>query len=171
MPQILGNSGTMGRTFNSIFYRCAENISIEFNATFNGQWANDIHLRNLFGPTIGTWQITDWTKADNRHNDTLRSMTIAFKQFCECDGLSTILTKVVETHGTIKPQYGTVDNGLGTDHKVAMGLHTWYSGHNDILANNRLILRLGTGQDMRVNSRVTILNNQITMRVAQDNDD
>eukprot|EP00971_Amphidinium_carterae_P041451 813935-Amphidinium_carterae.3 len=55
MPQILRNSGTMGQTFSSIYYRCAGDISIEFNPTFNGQRANDAHLRNLFGPTIGTW--------------------------------------------------------------------------------------------------------------------
>eukprot|EP00971_Amphidinium_carterae_P346239 6487585-Amphidinium_carterae.2 len=51
-----------------------------------------------------------------------RSLTIAFKQFCENTGLSTILIKFVQTDGTIKPQYVTVDNGLETDHKVAMGL-------------------------------------------------
>eukprot|EP00971_Amphidinium_carterae_P229065 4543940-Amphidinium_carterae.1 len=31
----------MGRTFSSIYYRRAEDISIEFNPTFNGQRAND----------------------------------------------------------------------------------------------------------------------------------
>eukprot|EP00971_Amphidinium_carterae_P041450 813935-Amphidinium_carterae.2 len=41
-----------------------------------------------------------------------RSMTIAFKQFCENNGLSTILTKFIEAYGTIKPQYVTVDSGF-----------------------------------------------------------
>eukprot|EP00971_Amphidinium_carterae_P190957 3789771-Amphidinium_carterae.1 len=40
---------------------------------------------------------------------------------------------------------------------------------HDILANNRLTFRMPTGQDMRVNSHVTILNSQITMHVATDN--
>eukprot|EP00971_Amphidinium_carterae_P350664 6491675-Amphidinium_carterae.5 len=51
------------------------------------------------------------------------SITIAFKQFCKNNGLSTIQTKFVETDETIKPQYVTVDNGLETDHKIAMGTH------------------------------------------------
>eukprot|EP00971_Amphidinium_carterae_P099492 1968182-Amphidinium_carterae.3 len=41
-----------------------------------------------------------------------RSLTTAFKQFCENNGLSKILTKFIEPDGTIKPQYVTVDNGL-----------------------------------------------------------
>eukprot|EP00971_Amphidinium_carterae_P159613 3164479-Amphidinium_carterae.1 len=104
-----------------------------------------------------------------------RSLTIAFKQFCENSGLSTILIKFVETDGShrgaIKPQYVTVDRGLETDHKVAMSLHMWHSGDNDILANSRLTFRMPTGQDVRVNSHVTILNSQITKHVATDTDD
>eukprot|EP00971_Amphidinium_carterae_P104728 2074068-Amphidinium_carterae.1 len=98
-----------------------------------------------------------------------RSMTTAFKQFCENNGFSTMLTKFIEADGTIKPQY--LDSGLETDHKVAMGPHTWHSGDNDMLANNRLTLRMGNGQDMRVNNHVTILNSQITMHVTTNNDD
>eukprot|EP00971_Amphidinium_carterae_P346301 6487656-Amphidinium_carterae.1 len=85
------------------------------------------------------------------------SLTIALKQFCESNGLSTIFSKFVKTDGTIKPQYVTVDNGFVT-RKIAMSLHVWHSGDNDILANNRLTFRVPTGQDVRVNSHVTILN-------------
>eukprot|EP00971_Amphidinium_carterae_P159614 3164479-Amphidinium_carterae.2 len=67
----LGNSGTLGGTHSSIYYGRAEDSSIEFNPTFNGQRANDIQLRTMMRPTIGTWQISDWTKPDNRHNDSL----------------------------------------------------------------------------------------------------
>eukprot|EP00971_Amphidinium_carterae_P260208 5162514-Amphidinium_carterae.2 len=61
----------MSGTRSNIYYRRAEDISIEFSPTFNGHRANDIALHSLMAPTIGTWQITDWTKPDNRHNDSL----------------------------------------------------------------------------------------------------
>eukprot|EP00971_Amphidinium_carterae_P247103 4907493-Amphidinium_carterae.1 len=115
MPHILGNNDTLGGTRSNIYHRRAEDISIKFNPTFNGQRANEF-------------------------------------------------TKFFGTDGTIKPQYVTVDNGLETDHKAAMSLHLWqWQQSFDILHADR------TGHE--VNSHVTILNPQITMHVATDNDD
>eukprot|EP00971_Amphidinium_carterae_P288144 5720494-Amphidinium_carterae.1 len=61
MSTILGSSETLGHTPSNIYYTCtdAEDISIEFNPTFNGQTPNDIGLRMLMGPTI-------WDMADHR---------------------------------------------------------------------------------------------------------
>eukprot|EP00971_Amphidinium_carterae_P191504 3800106-Amphidinium_carterae.1 len=124
---------------------------------------------------MGTWMATPIHLHMNMYSAismlNTRSMTIAFKQFSENNGLSTILTKLIGADGTIKPHYVTVDSGLETDHNVAMGPHTWHNGDNDILANNRLTLRMHNGQDMRVNSHVTTLCSQITMHVATNNDD
>eukprot|EP00971_Amphidinium_carterae_P285427 5666760-Amphidinium_carterae.1 len=34
-------------------------------STYNGTTLSDIHIKTLLGPTIGTWELTKWSMADN----------------------------------------------------------------------------------------------------------
>eukprot|EP00971_Amphidinium_carterae_P294923 5856254-Amphidinium_carterae.1 len=49
--------------------------------------------------------------------------TVAFKQWCDNSGLTTILSKFLEPDGKPKPQYITTDIGFEVDHTAAMSLH------------------------------------------------
>eukprot|EP00971_Amphidinium_carterae_P266909 5294337-Amphidinium_carterae.3 len=61
-----------------------------------------------------------------------RSMTVAFQQWRDDIGLTTILNKFLKADGkTVKPQYVTADNGFEVDGNAAMSLHKLHSEDND----------------------------------------
>eukprot|EP00971_Amphidinium_carterae_P135953 2693917-Amphidinium_carterae.2 len=49
--------------YNNMYYRRAEDISIKFNPLFIGQLPD--------GPTTGTWEISDWSKTDDKGKGSL----------------------------------------------------------------------------------------------------
>eukprot|EP00971_Amphidinium_carterae_P135952 2693917-Amphidinium_carterae.1 len=99
-----------------------------------------------------------------------KSMTVAFKQWCDSNGLTAILRRFLDQDGdTLKPQYVTTDNGLEHDHNAIMSLHKWHIEDNDVVMNNRAV-RLTTDNGMQWhNVPVTIMNSQITMHVDRHN--
>eukprot|EP00971_Amphidinium_carterae_P340672 6479125-Amphidinium_carterae.3 len=57
-----------------------------------------------------------------------RLMSTAFEQWCENNGLSTIISKYSQADGiTIKQQYRTADNGI--EH-IAVSLRKWHNVMN-----------------------------------------
>eukprot|EP00971_Amphidinium_carterae_P157052 3113132-Amphidinium_carterae.1 len=51
------------------------------------------------------------------------SLRRSFRQFCEHNGLSSMLLKYMDNDGNIRHQYVHQDNGIEHDHKRAMALH------------------------------------------------
>eukprot|EP00971_Amphidinium_carterae_P127773 2531197-Amphidinium_carterae.2 len=49
---------------SSIYFRRAEDISIEFNPVYNGQDPISLNFGDLMGPTIGVWNMEDWHRID-----------------------------------------------------------------------------------------------------------
>eukprot|EP00971_Amphidinium_carterae_P013187 260191-Amphidinium_carterae.1 len=165
MPYILRESHDWAQSHSNVYDRRAEDISIEFNSLYNGTTPRDISIKQLMGPTTGTWELAGWSKADNGGNGTFwfdhsiltwmttstqwhmnassaitmlnaKSMTVAFRQWCEDNGLTTIPAKFLENDGkTIKPQYVTAESGMEHDHNAAMSLHKW---HNEKSHNHEL---------------------------------
>eukprot|EP00971_Amphidinium_carterae_P349491 6491042-Amphidinium_carterae.2 len=142
---------------------------------------------------------TAWSRPDNQGNDTswldhsvstwmttptqwmnvlsvvtmlnTRSLAVSFRQSCDNNGHTDTLAKFEADMKTIKPQYETTDNDLETDHKAAMSLRKWHDEEGSLVTNSRVAMRIGTGHDMQLRSRVRILNSQIRMHGENDNDD
>eukprot|EP00971_Amphidinium_carterae_P091864 1818539-Amphidinium_carterae.2 len=149
------NSDHIGATYSSIYHRRAEDVSIEFVPMYNGQEPVNMQLRQFMGSPLGVWTLDDWHRIDNQTQTMLwldhsisawattatqcnlneytamtmlntRSMSQAFRNWCENNGLNLVLNKYLEADGTIKPQYVTTDNGVEHDRKMAMSLHKWH---------------------------------------------
>eukprot|EP00971_Amphidinium_carterae_P300181 5964261-Amphidinium_carterae.4 len=139
----------------SIYYRRAEDISIEFVPEHNGRETVNLNLMGCMGPPMGVWNIVDWQRIDTSAQSTLwldhsisawaitdtqchlndftaitmlniRSMSQRFGNWCDQNTLTGVLNKCLEADGTIKQQYAVADNGVERDHKQAMSLHRWH---------------------------------------------
>eukprot|EP00971_Amphidinium_carterae_P229236 4547791-Amphidinium_carterae.1 len=171
-------------------------MSIEFNPMFDGREPMSITLTQLLGEPIATWCIYDWrnhssnnlwfdhsigawmTTPTHWHLNAYsastmwntRSMSTAFKQWCENSVLSAIINKYLEADGiTIKPQYRTVDNGIEHDHNIVMSLHKWHNENEMVLTNQQFTMRLSNnGTDLQWHKPVTIIHTSITLTVEGD---
>eukprot|EP00971_Amphidinium_carterae_P351069 6491895-Amphidinium_carterae.1 len=63
---ILTNSHHRGQAQSSIYFRRAEDVSIEFNPVYNGQEAQSLNFRVLMGRPIGVWTMEDWHRIDTK---------------------------------------------------------------------------------------------------------
>eukprot|EP00971_Amphidinium_carterae_P061143 1210218-Amphidinium_carterae.1 len=68
---ILTNSQHRGHAHSSIYFRRAEEISIEFNPVYNGQDPISLNFNELMGPTIGVRNMEDWHRIDTQSSTTL----------------------------------------------------------------------------------------------------
>eukprot|EP00971_Amphidinium_carterae_P076628 1513547-Amphidinium_carterae.2 len=135
----------------------------------------DMHIRALLGVTIGIWELNSWGKADNA-NTTLRSdhsistwrttttqwhmntyssitmlntksMTVAFRQWCEDNG---------------------PDNGLGHDFNAAMTLHKWSDYDTENALFNIKEIKI-SDNGWQWSSPITITHTTVTIVKETDN--
>eukprot|EP00971_Amphidinium_carterae_P045144 888355-Amphidinium_carterae.1 len=129
---VLANSHAQANAHSSVYFRRAEDVSLEFNPVFNGQDPMNLHLQALMGRPIGVWKMDDWHRIDNNASTILwldhsisawcvtdtqwhlneysaitmlnaPSLRRTFRGFCENNGLSTMLYKYKGNDGTMKP--------------------------------------------------------------------
>eukprot|EP00971_Amphidinium_carterae_P242455 4814292-Amphidinium_carterae.1 len=50
---------------SAIYFRRAEDVSIEFKPIYDGQRPMDFNLKALMGIPIGVWTIDEWHRIDN----------------------------------------------------------------------------------------------------------
>eukprot|EP00971_Amphidinium_carterae_P319296 6346228-Amphidinium_carterae.1 len=62
---ILANSHARANAHSSVYFRRAEDVSIEFNPVFNGQDPMNLNFRELLGRPIEVWTMDDWHRIDN----------------------------------------------------------------------------------------------------------
>eukprot|EP00971_Amphidinium_carterae_P067098 1328186-Amphidinium_carterae.1 len=166
---------------------------------YNGTTPLDISIKPLMGPTVGTWELADWSATDNGANGTLwfdhsistwmttstrchrnaynankmfntKCMTMAFRQWCDDHCLTTTMAIFLENDGkTIKPQYVTTDNGMEHDHNAATSLHKWHNEDNDVTIFNNNKVKPGGDNGWQWRSPVTIMNSQVTMNIEAAN--
>eukprot|EP00971_Amphidinium_carterae_P198163 3932832-Amphidinium_carterae.1 len=68
---IMTSSHHRGQAHSSIYFRRAEDISIEFNPVYNGKEAQPLNFRELMGPTIGVWTMESWHRIGTQSSTTL----------------------------------------------------------------------------------------------------
>eukprot|EP00971_Amphidinium_carterae_P109220 2162718-Amphidinium_carterae.1 len=64
--RIRRNSDHNGATHSSIYYRRAEDVSIEFVPMYNGQEPLDMELAQFMGRLLGVWTMDDWHRIDSQ---------------------------------------------------------------------------------------------------------
>eukprot|EP00971_Amphidinium_carterae_P048667 959371-Amphidinium_carterae.1 len=69
---ILANSHAKANAHAGIYFRRAEDVSIEFNPVFNGQDPMNFNMQALLGKPIGVWTMDDWHRIDNNASTILR---------------------------------------------------------------------------------------------------
>eukprot|EP00971_Amphidinium_carterae_P063829 1263571-Amphidinium_carterae.1 len=62
---VLANSHAQANAHSSIYFRRAEDVSIEFNPIFTGQDPMNLNLQALLGKPTGVWTMDDWHRIDN----------------------------------------------------------------------------------------------------------
>eukprot|EP00971_Amphidinium_carterae_P256961 5101422-Amphidinium_carterae.2 len=55
-----------GSAYSSIYYRRAEDVSIEFHSVCNGHEPVDMCLTQFMGKPLGVWTMDDWHRIDNQ---------------------------------------------------------------------------------------------------------
>eukprot|EP00971_Amphidinium_carterae_P349711 6491169-Amphidinium_carterae.3 len=99
------------------------------------------------GVTETQWHLNEYSAITMLNTKSLRR---TFRDFCENNGLSTMLYKYMENDGTMKPQYVTGDNGIEHDHKQAMAPHKWNrpeAAPNAVCNGQHMSMRVGTPPD------------------------
>eukprot|EP00971_Amphidinium_carterae_P135949 2693777-Amphidinium_carterae.2 len=201
MPYIHSEADNRAQCHSNVYYRRAEDISIEFNPLYIESTMGTLPLQlSSIRSTMGHYCAT--FTADNGANGTLwfdhsiftwmktstqwhinayraitmlstKSMTVAFKQWVNDNGLTMILAKFLEYDGkTIKLQYVTGENGMGYDNNATMSLHkSQVNEDNDVIILNNRSVRLGddTHYGWQPRSPVTIMNSQMTMNIEAAN--
>eukprot|EP00971_Amphidinium_carterae_P213797 4242861-Amphidinium_carterae.1 len=98
------------------------------------------------------------------------SLRRSFRQLCDFNGLSTMLTKYIDNEGNMRPQFVHQDTGIEHDHKRAMALHKWNGPEPTIINGQHVTMRLGKPPkiepDMQVTSHVSIMHSSVTMTVC-----
>eukprot|EP00971_Amphidinium_carterae_P136038 2695635-Amphidinium_carterae.1 len=126
------------------------------------------HSISSWATTATQWHLNEYTAITMLNT---RSMSQAFRNWCENNWLNVVLNKYLEADGSIKPQYATTDNGVEHDHKVAMPLRKWHNDNFLVLNNQHVTMQISNadnGTDLQWSSPVTILHSSITMTVEGD---
>eukprot|EP00971_Amphidinium_carterae_P015067 297513-Amphidinium_carterae.2 len=119
----------------------------------NGQRIdNDAPATLWLGLSISAWSMTDTQWHLNEFSAismlNTRSMSNAFRGWCEQNNLTTVLNKYLEANGTIKQQYVVADNGVEHNHDQAMALDKWHRDNHMVLSNQQMTMRASTMRAM-----------------------
>eukprot|EP00971_Amphidinium_carterae_P172696 3423582-Amphidinium_carterae.1 len=157
----------------SIYYRRAEDISIEFVPERNGQEARiDTSAQSTLwlDHLISAWAITDTQWHLNEFTAIAmlspHSMSQTFRNWCDQNNLTVVLNSYLEADGAIKQQYVVADNGVEHDHKQILSLHRWRRDNHMVLTNQQMTMRVnnaGNGTELHWTSPVTNLHSSVSM--------
>eukprot|EP00971_Amphidinium_carterae_P328103 6459820-Amphidinium_carterae.1 len=97
-----------------------------------------------------------------------RSMSNAFRNWCDQNNLTGVLNKYLEADGTIKQRYVFTDSGV--EHNIRQCPYTGGTG-TTVLTNQQMTMRVnnaGNGTELQWSSPVTILHSLVTMTVENE---
>eukprot|EP00971_Amphidinium_carterae_P140550 2785404-Amphidinium_carterae.2 len=97
-----------------------------------------------------------------------KSMAVTFRQWCEDNGFTAMLSKFLDNKGKVKTQYIGPDNSLEHEYIEAIALRKWTVVDNDNLVINKKVKISDNGWQW--SSPIIIMHSTVTITKLDDND-